>query len=254
MVTIKKLFAQEVLNAKGYSAVETTVILSNDITASSSPPSGTSKGTYEAHEIIDDKNKRYNGHGVLKAVENVNKIIAPNLTGIDINNQQKIDKLMIELDGTKDKRRLGANAILSVSQAVAKAAAKNSSLPLYLYLKKLAASDKNPKKYPTPVFVMLAGGKHADNSIDFQEILLIPSNSKSFEEKIEIGVNIYHLLENKLLESGLSTLTSIEAGFAPNFSNNIEALRLMKKVIRNSSYKLSIDVSLGIDAASTSFY
>jgi len=243
MTKIKKLFAEEVLNAKGYPGVEATVILSNDITASSSPPSGTSKGTYEAHEI-----------GVLKAVENVNKIIAPRLLGTDINNQKKIDNIMMELDGTKDKSRLGANAILSVSQAVTKAAAKNSSIPLYVYLRKLADSDKDPKKYPTPLFVMLAGGKHADSSIDFQEILLIPSVSKTFEEKIEIGVNIYHLLEKKLLELGLSTLTSIEAGFAPNFSNNIEALRLMKKVIRNSSYKLSSDVSLGIDVASSSFY
>lgn len=245
MATIKKIFAEEILNAKGYWGVETTVILSNDIIASSSSPSGTSKGTYEAREI-----------SALKAVENVNKIIAPNLLGADINNQQKIDKLMIELDGTKDKSKLGANTILSVSQAAAKAGAKNSSLPLYLYLKNLLPNNINidPKKYPTPLFVMLAGGKHADNSIDFQEILLIPSSSKTLEEKIEIGVNIYHLLEDTLLELGLSTLTSIEGGFAPNFSNNIEALRLMKKVITNSSYKLSLDVSMGIDAASTSFY
>ena len=254
MTKIKKIFAEEVLDIKGYPAIETTVVLSNGITAYSSVPSGTSKGTHEAFEIRDTKSQRYHGHGVLKAVDNVNKIIAPNLLTIDIGNQQKIDKLMIELDGTKDKSKLGANAILSVSQAVAKAAAKNSSLPLYLYLKKLAASDKNPKKYPTPVFVMLAGGKHADNSIDFQEILLIPSVSKTLEEEIEIGVNIYHLLEHKLLELGLSILTSIEGGFAPSGYNNIEALRLIKGVIRNSSYKLSIDVSLGIDAASTSFY
>jgi len=254
MTKIKKLFAEEVLNAKGYPGVEATVILSNDIIASSSPPSGTSKGTYEALEIVDAKSKRYNGHGVLKAVENVNKIIAPRLLGTDINNQKKIDNIMIELDGTKDKRRLGANAILSVSQAVTKAAAKNSSLPLYLYINKLASNNKTIKKNPTPLFVMLTGGKHADNSIDFQEILLIPSPSKSFEEKTEIGVNIYHLLEKTLLESGLSTLTSIEGGFSPDFSNNIEALRLIKEVITNSSYKLSSDVSLGIDVASTSFY
>jgi len=254
MATIKKIFSEEVLNSKGYGGVETTVILSNDITASSSSPSGTSKGTYEAHEIIDDKNKRYNGHGVLKAVENVNKIIAPSLLGTDINNQKKIDNIMMELDGTKDKSRLGANAILSVSQAVAKTGAKNSSLPLYLYINKLFSGNKTVKKNPTPLFVMIAGGKHAEGSIDFQEILLIPSTSKTFEEKIETGVNIYHILEHKLLELGLSTLTSIEGGFSPNFSNNIEALRLIKGVIRNSSYKLSIDVSLGIDAASTSFY
>ena len=243
MATIKKIFAEEVLNAKGYPTVETTVILSNDIIASSSSPSGTSKGTYEAHEI-----------GVLKAVENVNKIIAPSLLGIDINSQQKIDKLMIELDGTKDKSKLGANAILSVSQAVAKAGAKNSSLPLYLYLRQFISNNNSPKNYPTPLFVMLAGGKHADSSIDFQEILLVPSVSKSFEQKIEIGVNIYHLLEHKLFELGLPTLTSIEGGFSPNFSNNIEALNLIKEVITNSRYKLSSDVSLGIDAASSSFY
>jgi len=254
MAKIKNIFAEEVLDIRGYPAIETTVVLSNDISASSSPPSGTSKGSYEAHEIRDTKRQRYHGHGVLKAVDNVNKIIAPNLLGIDINNQQKIDKLMIELDGTQNKSKLGGNAILSVSQAVAKAAAKNSSLPLYLYLKNLVSSNKAPKKYPTPLFVMLAGGKHADSSIDFQEILLVPSPSKSFEEKIEIAVNIYHLLEHKLLESGLSTLTSIEGGFAPNGYNNIEALRLIKVVIKNSSYKLSLDVSLGIDAASSSFY
>ncbi|MEK7517980.1 MAG: phosphopyruvate hydratase [Patescibacteria group bacterium] len=253
MTTIKKIIASEVLNSRGYGGIETTVILSNEITASSSPPSGTSKGAYEAHEIIDIGSKRYNGHGVLKAVENVNKIIAPILLGIDIGNQQKIDELMIELDATKDKSRLGANAILSVSQAAAKAAAKNSSLPLYLYLKRFIPSNTS-KKYPTPLFVMLAGGKHADNSMDLQEILLIPSIAKPFEEKIEIGVNIYHLLEQKLLELDLSTLTSIEGGFSPKVSNNIEALELMRKVINNSGYKLSLDVSLGIDAASTSFY
>ncbi|MEK7533872.1 MAG: enolase [Patescibacteria group bacterium] len=254
MATIKKIFAEEVLNSKGYGGVETTVILSNDIIASSSSPSGTSKGKYEAHEIRDTESKRYGGYGTLKAVENVNKIISPKLLGVYVGDQQKIDNLMIEIDGTKDKSKLGANAILSVSQAVAKAGAKNSSLPLYLYINKLASNNKTVNKNPTPLFVMLAGGKHADNSIDFQEILLIPSSSKTFEEKIEIGVNIYHLLENKLLELGLSTLTSIEGGFSPNFSNNMKALRLMKDVINKSGYKLSLDVSLGIDAASTSFY
>ena len=254
MATIKKIFAEEVLNSKGYGGVETTVILSNDIIASSSSPSGTSKGKYEAHEIRDTESKRYGGYGTLKAVENVNKIISPKLLGVYVGDQQKIDNLMIEIDGTKDKSKLGANAILSVSQAVAKAGAKNSSLPLYLYINKLASNNKTVNKNPTPLFVMLAGGKHADNSIDFQEILLIPSSSKTFEEKIEIGVNIYHLLENTLLELGLSTLTSIEGGFSPNFSNNMKALRLMKDVINKSGYKLSLDVSLGIDAASTSFY
>jgi len=254
MAKIKNLFAEEVLDAKGYPTIETTVVLSNDIIAYSSAPSGTSKGTYEASEVRDTKDKRYYGYGVLKAIENVNKIIAPNLIGIDIYEQQKIDKLMIELDGTQNKSKLGGNAILSVSQAVAKAGAKNSSLPLYLYLRQFISNNNSPKKYPTPLFVMLAGGKHADNSIDLQEILLVPSPSKSFEEKIEIAVNIYHLLEHKLLESDLSTLTSIEAGFSPNFSNNTEALRLIKDVIKNSSYKLSLDVSLGIDVASTSFY
>ena len=253
MVTIKKLFAQELLNAKGYPVIETTVILSNDIIASSSPPSGTSKGTYEAHEIVDSEIKRYNGHGVLKAVENVNKIIAPKLLGVDINSQQKIDELMIELDGTKDKSKLGANAILSVSQAAVKAGANNSSLPLYLYIKKLISSNA-PKNYPTPLFVLIAGGKHAEGSIDFQEILLAPSVSKTFEEKIEIGANIYHLLENKLMELGLSTLTSVEGGFSPKVPNNTESLRLMKDVIKESPYKLSLDVSLGIDVASSSFY
>lgn len=253
MITIKKVYAEEILNSKGYGGVETTVILSNGIIVSSSPPSGTSKGTYEAHEIRDTQSKRYSGYGVLKAVENVNKIIAPSLLGVDINNQQKIDNIMIELDGTKDKSKLGGNAMLSVSQAVARAGAKNSSLPLYLYVKKISGNKKTNNN-PTPLFVMIAGGKHAEGSIDFQEILLIPSVSKGFEEKIEIGVNIYHLLEQKLLKLGLSTLNSIEGGFSPNFSNNTESLSLMKDVISNSSYKLSTDVSLGIDVASSSFY
>lgn len=254
MATIKKIIASEVLNSQGYAGVETTVILSNDIVVSSSPPSGTSKGKYEAHEIRDTKSKHLGGFGVLKAVENVNKIIAPSLQGVDIQNQQKIDNIMIELDGTKDKSKLGANAILSVSQAVAKAGAKNSSLPLYQYIRTLFSVNKTPKKNPTPLFVMLTGGKHADKSIDFQEILLIPSRSKSFEEKIEIGVNIYHLLEQKLLKLGLSTLTSIEGGFSPKVSNNVGALNVMKDVISNSGYKQSLDISLGIDVASSSFH
>jgi enolase len=253
MNKIKNILAVEVLDSKGYPAIETTVVLSNDISACSSPPSGTSKGTYEAHEIRDTGSKRYNGYGVLKAVENVNKIIAPKLLGIDINNQQKIDKLMIELDGTKDKSKLGANAILSVSQGVAKAGAKSAHLPLYLYLKKFVPKNK-ALIYPMLLFVLLEGGQHATSSIDFQEILLVPSSSKTLEEKIEIGTNIYHLLKNTLSQLGHSTLTAMEGGFAPNFSSNIEALELIKKVIENSNYKLSLDVSLGIDAAANSFY
>lgn len=254
MAKINNIFAEEVLDTKGYPAIETTVILSNDVTACSSAPSGTSKGTYEAHEVRDTGSKRYRGFGVLKAVENVNKIIAPNLVGIDVHKQQKIDTLMNELDGTKNKRRLGANAILSVSQAVAKAGSQSFNLPLYRYLKNLVSNNKIPDKYPIPLFVFLEGGQHAHNSIDFQEILLIPSSSKTFEEQIEIGANIYHTLKNGISEAGLSTLTAMEGGFAPNFSNNIDALQLLKKVIDKSSYKLSSDVFLGIDAASNSFY
>ncbi len=253
MAKIKRLFAEEVLDAKGYPAIETTVVLSDGIIARSSAPSGTSKGAYEASESRDATSKRYNGYGVLKAVDNVEKIIAPSLIGIDIYDLQKIDKLMIELDGTQNKTRLGANSILSVSQAVAKAGAQSSHLPLYLYLKRFISWEKNPIKYPMLLVVILEGGQHADNSIDFQEILLIPSPSKTLEEKIEIATNIYHLLRTTLLRSKLSTLTAMEGGFAPRFSSNIESLQFIKKVIENSNYKLSLDVFLGIDAAANTF-
>lgn len=254
MAKIKNIFAEEVLDAKGYPAIETTVVLSDGIIVRSSAPSGTSKGAYEASESRDATSKRYNGYGVLKAVDNVEKIIAPSLIGIDIYDLQKIDQLMIELDGTQNKTKLGGNAILSVSQAVAKAGAQSSHLPLYLYLKKFISWEKNPIKYPMLLIVILEGGQHADNSIDFQEILLIPSPSKTLEEKIEIATNVYHLLRNTLLQSKLSALTAMEGGFAPRFSSNIESLQFIKKVIENSNYKLSSDVFLGIDAASTSFY
>lgn len=260
MSKIKQIKAVEILDSRGNPTVETTVVLSDGAFGTASCPSGSSIGTYEAVELRDHNEKHFKGEGVLKAIENIQNIIAPKLLGLDAPRQQEVDKIMIELDGTQNKSRLGANATLPVSMAVAKAAAQASVLPLFLHLRqfiKREASSPNqttPLKIPTPLFNLINGGKHADGNLDFQEFLIIPASSKQYLESLEMATSVYKSLKEILKKNNLSTLIGDEGGFAPKLAANLDAFALLKQAIDLSLYRLGFDVFLGLDAASNSFF
>ncbi len=254
MSKIKQILAREILNSKGNPTIETTVILSDGKTGVAACPSGTSTGSYEALEFKDNDEKRYEGHGMLKAISNIENIIAPELIGMDATRQPEIDKKMIELDGTQNKSRLGANAILCVSMAVCKAAAKSSVLPLFLYIREYIKKENLSLTIPTPLFNVLNGGLHADMNLNFQEFLIIPATSKSYEESLEIGVSIYNSLRKKLKSNNLTTLIGDEGGFSPKLLSNADALSLLKNAVNDTPYKFGFDVFLGLDVAASNFY
>lgn len=251
MTKIQNLVAREIFDSRGNPTIESTVFLSDGTTAFSSVPSGTIKGTYEAHELRDEDPSRFDGMGVLKAVSNVNSMIFPAIQGMDALEQQKVDKTMIELDGTQNKAKLGGNAILSVSQAVAKAAAKSSLLPLSLYLRQFLSIKNQTHKLPTPLFNIIEGGKHAQGGLNFQEFLLIPGSSHSFNESMEIGVTIYKALRNYLRDNNQSILCAEEGGYAPTYSSNAEALKTIRAAVELTRYAYLRDVFLGIDVAAS---
>ncbi|OGH06068.1 MAG: phosphopyruvate hydratase [Candidatus Levybacteria bacterium RBG_16_35_11] len=254
MSKIKQVFAREILNSKGFPSIETTVVLNDGKTGVASCPSGTSVGNYEACELHDNDKSRFEGKGVLKAVDNVQNLIGPNLVGIDVIKQQVIDKIMIDLDGTQNKSRLGANAILSVSIAVAKAAAKVSVLPLFLYLREYIKKENLNLKIPTPAFNILNGGQHAGLNVDFQEFLVIPASSFSYDESLMIANSTYVALKKILKDRGLSTLVGDEGGFGPALENNNEGLALISKSIEQINLRLGFDIFLGLDAAANNIY
>lgn len=242
---IKDIIAREILDSRGNPTVEATVILENNIEATASVPSGASTGEREALELRDGDN-RYMGKGVLKAVNNVNKIIKPALLGLDVNNQELIDKTMIELDGTQTKSNLGANAILSVSMAALKAASQVNNQELYEYIGR-------GKNLPKPMMNILNGGMHADNGLDFQEFMIIP-NAKNIKERIRIGSEVFHNLKQVLKEEGYNTNVGDEGGFAPNFKTNKDALDSVIKAITRAGYIPGKDVNLALDVAASEFY
>lgn len=252
MAKIKKVTAHEILNSKGNPAVETSVILSDNSIGVASCPSGTSTGTYEAFELRDRDENRYHGMGVLRAVENINKTIAPQIIGIEAQKQHEVDRKMIELDGTQNKERLGANAILSVSMAVAKAASQSSVLPLFMYLRQFIKRDGHAMKIPTPIFNLLNGGKHAEGGVDFQEFQIIPSTSKPYSEALLTGSTIYHSLKEVLKTYNLSTLIGDEGGFAPTLATNADAFSLLKQAVEKSNFRFGFDIFFGLDAAANS--
>lgn len=254
MAKIKQITAGEILNAKGNPTIETTVILTDGAVGIASCPTGTSVGKYEAVEIRDKDEKRFQGLGVLNAIMNIEEMIVPNLLGMDATKQPEIDKKMIALDGTANKGRLGANAILSVSMAVAKAAAKSSILPLFLYLREFVKKENVPLKVPIPVFNVINGGKHAQGTIDFQEFLVIPASSKKFDESLIIGTNVYAALKKSLETNNLSTLVGDEGGFSPKVETNQDALLMLKQVIEGINLRLGFDVFLGLDVASSNLF
>lgn len=255
MAKIKQIKSAEILDSRGSPTIETTVILTDGAVGIASCPSGTSIGSYEAVELRDHDPNRFQGLGVLKAIDNVQNLIVPKLIGMEASKQQEIDKVLIELDGTQNKGRLGANATLSVSMAVSKAAAKSAVLPLFLYLRQFIKNSAVARlKIPTPLFNLINGGKHADNNIDFQEFLVIPATSKPYSEALQAGITIYSLLKTTLRSNNLSTLVGEEGGFGPRLSSNQDAFSLLEKAINASSYKLGFDIFLGLDAAANSFY
>jgi len=249
MTMITNVYAREVLDSRGNPTVEVEVYLESGAKGRAIVPSGASTGAYEAVELRDGDKSRYLGKGVLKAVENVNDIIAPELIGLDALDQVGIDNKMIELDGTPNKGKLGANAILAVSMAVARAAAEALDVPLYTYL-----GGFNAKQLPVPMMNIINGGAHADNNVDVQEFMVLPVGAPSFKEALRTGAEIFHSLKSVLKEKGLNTAVGDEGGFAPNFASNEEAITSILTAIERAGYKPGVDVFLGMDVASTEFY
>lgn len=253
MTKIKEIKSREILDSRGNPTVETKVILENGVWAKASVPSGASTGIHEAWELRDGDEKRYDGKGVLKAVENVNKIINKALNGFEVSDQKGIDKTMIDLDGTKNKKNLGANAILSVSLAAARTAALDSGKELYEYLAETFDLDKN-YKLPTTSFNIFNGGSHADTNLDFQEFMIIPMKDISIAEKIRIGSEIFHELGRVLKKAGMDTDVGNEGGYAPDIYSSVQAIELIMAAIINAGYEPGVDVGLGIDVGASEFY
>ncbi|PZE19321.1 phosphopyruvate hydratase [Paenibacillus xerothermodurans] len=249
MTMITNIYAREVLDSRGNPTVEVEVFLESGAKGRGIVPSGASTGAYEAVELRDNDKSRYLGKGVTKAVENVNDIIAPELIGYDALDQVAIDNKMIELDGTPNKARLGANAILAVSVAVASAAATALDVPLYVYL-----GGFNAKQLPVPMMNIINGGAHADNNVDVQEFMILPVGAPSFKEALRTGAEIFHSLKSVLKDKGLNTAVGDEGGFAPNLGSNEEAITTILTAIERAGYKPGVDVFLGMDVASTEFY
>ncbi|MFD1957035.1 phosphopyruvate hydratase [Paenibacillus thailandensis] len=249
MSIIVDVYAREVLDSRGNPTVEVEVTTESGGKGRAIVPSGASTGAYEAVELRDGDKGRYLGKGVEKAVENVNTIIAPEVIGLDALDQVAIDRKMIELDGTPNKGKLGANAILAVSMAVARAAADVLDVPLYTYL-----GGFNAKTLPVPMMNIVNGGAHADNNVDVQEFMVLPVGAPTFKEALRIGAEIFHNLKSVLKDKGLNTAVGDEGGFAPNLGSNEEAITTIIAAIERAGYKPGEDVFLGMDVASTEFY
>ena len=248
MIFIENIYADEVLDSRGNPTVRATVELSDGSVADAIVPSGASTGSKEAIELRDG-DERYLGKGVLKACENVNGVIANELIGLSPYDQAEIDRIMIDLDGTENKSKLGANAILGVSMAVARAAAKSLDLPLYRYL-----GGSNAVIMPTPMLNVINGGSHADNSVDFQEYMIMPTGFDNFSEALRASVETYHALKKLLAENGHSTALGDEGGFAPNLSSNEEPLEYLVKAIEKAGYKPGEEITIAMDVASSEIY
>ena len=248
MSEIVDVFAREVIDSRGNPTVEADVILESGIMGRAIVPSGASTGEREALELRDG-GPRYMGKGVQKAVTNVIELIGPVISGMDATEQAVIDRMMIELDGTETKSKLGANAILAVSLATAKAAAEEAGLPLYHYL-----GGPNAKELPVPMMNVLNGGAHADNNVDIQEFMIIPAGASSVTEAIRIGAEVFHNLKSVLKKKGYNTSVGDEGGFAPNLKSNEEAVQVILEAIEKAGYKPGQDVFLGLDAAASEFY
>ena len=253
MNKISQIVAREIIDSRGNPTVETSVLLDNGAFGTASVPSGASTGKNEDVELRDGDMNRFGGMGVLKAVGNVNEKIFPHIKGVDVSDQAALDKKLLDLDGTENERKLGANAILSVSVACLKAAANSARMPLFAYVQKIFA-PQNVMSIPSPIFNLINGGKHGAGNLDFQEFHLIPSTRFPFKDSLRIGVEMFQLLRQELIHRNAIHSVGDEGGFAPNLFTNSDALELMKLVIRNSPYKESQDVFLGLDVAADAFF
>ncbi|MFZ2907403.1 MAG: phosphopyruvate hydratase [Cyclobacteriaceae bacterium] len=249
MSLIESIHARQILDSRGNPTVEVDVVTSSGAYGRAAVPSGASTGTHEAVELRDGDKKKYLGKGVLKAVDNVNNKIATELVGFSVYEQNLIDKIMIELDGSPNKAKLGANAILGTSLAIAKAAAMDAGLPLYRDVGGVSANT-----LPVPMMNILNGGSHADNSIDFQEFMVMPVGSDTFSEALQMGAEVFHTLKKVLHDKGLSTNVGDEGGFAPNLKSNEEAIEVVLKAIEKAGYKPGSDIFIALDPAASEFY
>jgi enolase len=249
MSYIIEVRARQILDSRGNPTVEVDVLTDEGALGRAAVPSGASTGIHEAVELRDNDKKKYVGKGVLKAVKNVNDLIAKSITGFDITAQAEIDQIMIDLDGTPNKSKLGANAILAVSMAVAKAAAEEANLPLYRYI-----GGTNARTLPMPMMNILNGGAHADNKIDFQEFMIMPVGAPSFSEGLRWGVEIFHQLKSVLKKRGYSTNVGDEGGFAPNIQSNEEAIETVLESIQAAGYKTGTQIAIAMDAANSELW
>lgn len=249
MSLIESVRARQILDSRGNPTVEVDVVTDSGAVGRAAVPSGASTGTHEAVELRDGDKKRYLGKGVLKAVNNVNVKIAPEITGLSVFEQSLLDKIMRELDGTPNKAKLGANAILGTSLAIARAAATDAGMPLYRYVGGVGAVT-----LPVPMMNILNGGSHADNAIDFQEFMVMPVGAASFSEALRMGAEVFHTLKKVLHDKGLSTNVGDEGGFAPNLSSNEEAIEVVLKAIEKAGYKPGSDMFIALDPAASEFY
>lgn len=240
---------RQILDSRCFPTVEVEVYLEDGTVGRAAVPSGASTGIYEAVELRDGDKNIYQGKSVLKAVQNINEVIAEELIGLNVFEQPLIDKTLIELDGSENKGKLGANAILGVSLACAKAAAESLGLPLYQYI-----GGVNAKVLPVPMMNIINGGSHADNSVDLQEFMIMPAGAKTFSNALEMCANVYHTLKKTLLEKGYSTAIGDEGGFAPNLKSNVEAVEIIIEAITKAGYKPGEDMFIAIDAASSEYY
>lgn len=249
MSEIFAIYGREILDSRGNPTVEVDVYLESGFVGKAAVPSGASTGEHEAVELRDGDINRYLGKGVLKAVENVNQLIAPKLIGMEISHQTEIDKIMLELDGTPNKQKLGANAILGVSLACARAAAEEQEMPLYRYI-----GGSNSKLLPVPMSNILNGGSHADNTVDLQEFMIMPLGAKTFREALQMNAEVFHTLKKYLKQQGYATGVGDEGGFAPDLKSNEEALQIIVKAIEMADYRPGEDIFIALDPAASEFY
>lgn len=256
MTKISSIKAREVLDSRGNPTVEADVLLSDGVWARASVPSGASTGKREALELRDGDKSRYMGKGVRNAVKNINELIAPKLEGFDVTDQRGLDNVMLEIDGTKSKEKLGANAILAVSMAACRAAAASLKLPLYEYMSS-KLNIPNPvgaQRLPAPLMNIINGGEHASNNLDIQEFMIVPHMKTSFSENFRAGVEVFHNLKKVLTESNYSTNVGDEGGFAPDLKSHEQAIELIIEAIKKAGYKPGEDISLSLDSAASEFY
>ncbi len=254
MSKIQKIQAREILDSRGNPTLEVLVTLESGVMAKADVPSGASTGAYEALELRDQDTSRYKGKGVLKAIKNVNVKIAEAVIGMEVQEQKAIDQKMIDLDGTENKSNLGGNAIVGVSLAVARTAAREEGLPLYAYIKKTYQFPGTKYTLPMPMFNIVNGGKHSDSGLSIQEYKLVPQGIKKFKEQLRAGSEIFHTLAEILANEGYSVSVGDEGGFAPQLESNTQALELINQAIERAGYQKGVDAAIGLDAAANSFF